>query len=95
MPPKPHKRASRYLSGTADVGIRRAILADEPKLRHWQAAATDHDTHGSQPELTRLPVEVTVGWIPATLTRIPLCRRWSLRGATKLLSSLLTEQERQ
>ena len=54
MPPKPHKRAAIYLTGTADADMRRAILTDEAKLREWQAAATYHDTRGSRPELKRL-----------------------------------------
>jgi hypothetical protein len=37
MPPKPDKHAALYLVGTEDADMRRAILTDEAKLRHWQA----------------------------------------------------------
>jgi hypothetical protein len=49
MPSKPLNRAAIYLTGTEDADMRRAILTDEAKLKHWQVAATYHDTRGSWP----------------------------------------------
>jgi DNA invertase Pin-like site-specific DNA recombinase len=67
MPHKPHKRAALYLAGTEDADMRRAILTDEARLRHWQVAATYHDTRGSRPELKRLQAAIMAGEVEALM----------------------------
>jgi hypothetical protein len=67
MLPKPHKRAALYLAGAADADMRRAILTDEAKLKHWQVAATYHDTRGIRPELKRLQAAIMAGKVDALM----------------------------